>query len=112
MHNIPADRVYVKCGMFTLTRVHSDPAADHLTWYYVTTLHRVFDVSQHVAFEEIPRKAHQVSASNLHKFNIKCTAITFYLAICVVNDYKHNSSVTINYFNYGFITNKSLLLEK
>ena len=39
--------------------------------------------------------------------NSACTAITCYLAICVVNDYKHNSSVTINYFNYGFITNKS-----
>ena len=29
-----------------------------------------------------------------------------------MNDYKHNSSLTIDYFNCGFITKKSLLLEK
>ena len=69
-------------------------------------------MSQNVAFEGIPGKAHQVSALDLHKFSIKCTAITFYIAICVVNDYRHNSSLTIDYFNYDFITNKSLLLEK
>ena len=51
-------RVYVRCVMFTVTRVHCDPANEHFTWYYVTTLHRVYDMSQNVAFEGIPRKAH------------------------------------------------------
>ena len=69
-------------------------------------------MSQNEAFEGIPRKAHQVSASNLHKFSINCTARTFYLAICVLNDYKHNSYLTTDYLKYDFITNKSLLLEK
>ena len=71
-----------------------------------------YDITQHVTIEGIPRKAHQISASNLQTFSIKCTAITFYLAVCVVNDYTHNSSLTIDYFNYGFITKKSLHLEK
>ena len=93
-------RVYIKCVIFTLTRVHCNPTADHCMWYYVTTLHRIFYVSQNMAFEGITRKAHQVSASNIHKFSIKCTcaAISFYLAICVLNDYKQNSSLTIEYF--------------
>ena len=106
------DNVYVNVRNLYLTWVHCDPAADHFTWYYVKTLHRVFYVSQNVAFEGIPRKAHQVSASNLYKFSIKCTPRTFYLTICIVNDYKHNSYLTIGYLNYDFITNKSLLLEK
>ena len=70
------------------------------------------DVSQNVAFEGGPKKAHQVSASNLDKFSIKYTARTLYLTICVVNDYKHNSYLTIEHLNYDFSTNKSLLLEK
>ena len=36
--------------MFTLTRVHCDPAADHFKWFHVATLHRIYDVSQNVAF--------------------------------------------------------------
>ena len=35
-----------------------------------------------------------------------------YIAICVVNDYKHDSYLTIDYLEYGFIMNKSPLLEK
>ena len=64
------------CVMFTLTQVHCNPAADHFT-YYLMTLPQGFDVSQNEAFEEIPRKAHQVAVSNRHKFSIKCTATTF-----------------------------------
>ena len=92
--------------MFTLMRVHCDPAADHFTWYYETTLHRVFDVSQNVAIEGISRKAHKVSASNLHKFSIKCTPRTFCIAICVVKNYKQNSSLTTDYLNNDFIMNE------
>ena len=55
------------CVMFTLTRAHCDPAADHFTWYYITTLHRVFDVSQNVAFQRISRRA--------HRFNIESSKI-------------------------------------
>ena len=72
-------RVYIKCIIFTLTWVHSDPDTDHFEWYYVTTKPRVDDVSQNVAFEGIPRKAHQVSVSNHHIFSIKCTAISFFI---------------------------------
>ena len=37
---------------------------------------------------------------------------TFYPAMCVVKDYKHNSYLTIDYMKYDFVTNKSLFLEK
>ena len=96
--DVRADSLSVRltCVMFTLTRVHYDPAAYHFTWYYITILPCVFDVSQNKAFEGIPRKAHQVSASNLQKFSIKCTARIFYLVICVLNDYKHNSYLTMH----------------
>ena len=106
--------VYLTCVMFILTRVHCDPAADHITRqiYYITTLPLVFDGFQNEAFERIPRKAHQISASNLNKFSIKCTAKTFYVAICDVNDYKHNLYLTIDYLKYDFITNKSLLFKE
>ena len=97
--------------MYTLTLVHCNPAADHFTWYYVTTLHRVFDIISERGIRRISTKAHQV-LSNLHKFSIKCTAKTFNSAICVVNDYKHSLSLTIDYLNYDFIMTKSLLLEK
>ena len=30
----------------------------------------------------------------------------------LVNDYKHNFYLTIDYFKYDFIMNKSVLLEK
>ena len=82
-----------------------------VTWYCITTFPRVFDVSQNEAFEGIPRKAHQVSALNLRKFSIKCTARTFYLAICVVNDYKYNLYLIIDCLRYDVITDRSLLLE-
>ena len=64
-------------------------------------------MSQNEAFKGISRKAHQVSASNLHTFSIKCTARTFNLAICVVNDYKHKTYLTIDYLKYDFIMHKS-----
>ena len=76
-------KVYVNVSYGFLTWIHCDPTADLSS----DITYRPFPVAQNEALEGIPRKAHQVLATNLQKFSIKSTR-TFNLARCVVNDHK------------------------
>ena len=58
-----------------------------------------------------PGKPSSFSVESFKIYNKKGIVRTFYLVmcnLCVVNDYKHNLFITINYLKNDFITNKLL----